>query len=446
MKVLIIVLILILVASVYVVTLATNAYAIGIEVRNQEGKLVISNPESSNTHNTFELGVWAFPILATNLILLLLGILYYKKRLPSIIKKSINFIFDFEVSRKIAFIVVVSLLVIYVGFSISDIEHSNVDESSGDYQGVKKTAANWTGINFEHGINAGFRYLLLSISLNVFGNIRIMPFVVSTSLLVLTYYTTVEISKKRFAGIISMVVLLQSHLFLEYRSTATYENSWIFFYLLSLYLINKKWYLSPISYILSLFSKPLVAIFLPLTFFFIYRSVVSKKTKMWAGISYMIITVIVVTAILIGYSNVGVLGIHTKEFWTGFAALETFLRFDGLVLVFLLPLIIGLFITSRRGILQADSLMVLIMGVLLSAPLLAGFTDITNQPYRFVPLVVFFAIGVGTLLSNKINGPVQTKKNHVSVAVFLITLITVLISLTLVILPALIVRYYRLSL
>ena len=34
--------------------------------------------------------------------------------------------------------------------------------------------------------------------------------------------------------------------------------------------------------------------------------------------------------------------------------------------------------------------MVLISGMLLIAPILTGFT---NQPYRFVPLVVFFAIG-----------------------------------------------------
>jgi len=37
----------------------------------------------------------------------------------------------------------------------------------------------------------------------------------------------------------------------------------------------------------------------------------------------------------------------------------------------------------------------------LTAPILTGFTDQTNQPYRFVPLVVFFAVGVGVLLSKK---------------------------------------------
>ena len=45
--------------------------------------------------------------------------------------------------------------------------------------------------------------------------------------------------------------------------------------------------------------------------------------------------------------------------------------------------------------------MVLISGILIIAPFLTGFTNQTNQPYRFVPLVVFFVIGVGVLLSKK---------------------------------------------
>jgi len=91
----------------------------------------------------------------------------------------------------------------------------------------------------------------------------------------------------------------------------------------------------------------------------------------------------------------------SDEFWLGFTSFSYQLRFDGLVLLFILPLIVGLFIASRYGILHADSIMLLISGILLTAPLLTGFTELTNQPYRFVPLVVFFAIGVGVLLSKR---------------------------------------------
>ena len=90
-------------------------------------------------------------------------------------------------------------------------------------------------------------------------------------------------------------------------------------------------------------------------------------------------------------------------FWQGFTSMAFQIRFDVVVLLFLLPVTVGLFLASRKGAIQAESIMILISGILLSAPILTGFTDITNQPYRFVPLIVFFAIGIGVILSKRKN-------------------------------------------
>ena len=68
----------------------------------------------------------------------------------------------------------------------------------------------------------------------------------------------------------------------------------------------------------------------------------------------------------------------------------------------MLPITFGLFHASRRGIVHADSIMFLILGILLSAPFIQGFSDFVITPYRFIPLVVFFAMGVGVLLSRKV--------------------------------------------
>jgi len=65
-----------------------------------------------------------------------------------------------------------------------------------------------------------------------------------------------------------------------------------------------------------------------------------------------------------------------------------------------LPLIVGLFFTSRHGFREADSITFLILGMLLSALLIPAF-GMATQPYRFIPLIVFFAMGVGILLSKK---------------------------------------------
>ena len=349
----------------------------------------------------FEIGAWAAPLVATNLMLLAIIIAYLKDRLPVQLAKSIRFIFNFEISKKTAFIVVLALLAIYVGASAGELSSEEIWE---DYVGVKDRVKSWQPDKVLTSFEPHVRYFLLSSSLNLFGNIRVIPFIVSAMLLILTYYITKEITQKRFAGVVSMAILLQSSLFLFYGTSATYDNSWTLLYVFSLYLIYKKWPISPISYVVSIFSKALTILFLPMNLFVIYRSNIPRQKKIRLAISYGVIIIIIISAPLAGISLGGrPEGFDPTGFWQGFAAWAFQTRFDGLVLVFTLPLVVGLFVASRRGILQADSVMVLIMGVLLSAPFLQGFTDQTNQPYRFVPLVVFFAMGVGTLLSKRIS-------------------------------------------
>jgi len=67
-------------------------------------------------------------------------------------------------------------------------------------------------------------------------------------------------------------------------------------------------------------------------------------------------------------------------------------------------LTVGLILVARSGIKEADSILVLMGGTLLAAPLLAGFTGFNVYPYRYIPFIIFFSIGVGILLSRKITG------------------------------------------
>tara|TARA_B100000678_G_scaffold283421_1_gene283495 strand:+ start:154 stop:552 length:399 start_codon:yes stop_codon:yes gene_type:complete len=93
-------------------------------------------------------------------------------------------------------------------------------------------------------------------------------------------------------------------------------------------------------------------------------------------------------------------GWNSDEFWAGMSTFSNQIRHDGLVILFILPLVFGLFMISKRSR-YANSIMVMIAGILVIVPLISGLTEITNQPYRFVPLVFFFAVGVGTLLSKR---------------------------------------------
>ncbi|MGI0021718.1 MAG: hypothetical protein ACRD9Q_02545, partial [Nitrososphaeraceae archaeon] len=246
---------------------------------------------------------------------------------------------------------------------------------------------------------------LVSTSKKVFDNDKVIPFISSIALLVLTYLITTEITKKRFAGIVSMVVVLQSGTFLIYDTNAAYPNFWILFYLLSLYMIYKKWPISPISFICSLFTKPLTATFVPMTFFFTYRSSISRKKKIFVTISYIIIIIIGIVVFIERYGILteGMPALYPHQFWRAFNAVSYQLRYDALVLVLILPLTVGLFVASRKGIAHADSIMVLIAGMFLSQPLLATFAYVYSEPYRFIALIIFFAMGIGTILSKKVN-------------------------------------------
>jgi len=355
--------------------------------------------------DAYQAGIWAGSLLAANFIVFVIAVLYFKKRLPESIAKAINFVFSFEVSKKVAFIALAALLVIYVGASAGELA---VEEEWEDYVGLKKRVDNWSPEQVTTQFEPHVRYFFLWSSLLLFGNYAVIPFIASISLVLLTYFFTVKLTKKRFAGLVSAVILLQSNIFLTYDTTVSYTNFWIVFYLLSLYLILKAWPLSPLSYFLSIPSKAMTVMFFPMSLFFIYRTNISKIKKIVVAASTTaIILAGLIAASVYGINLSGGTGTQEEfdsdEFWLGFTSFSYQLRFDGLVLLFILPLIVGLFIASRHGFKHAESMMVLLGGMLLIAPLLTGYTDQTNQPYRFVPFVVFFAISVGVLLSKRKN-------------------------------------------
>lgn len=128
-----------------------------------------------------------------------------------------------------------------------------------------------------------------------------------------------------------------------------------------------------------------------------------RRKKIRITISYIIIIAAIAGVLLAGLdiTSGNITMFNYVDFLSGFTTWAFQLRFDWLMLLFLLPLTVGLFLVSRKGIPVADSVLVLIMGTLFSAPLLAGFTEFGLHPYRYIPLVVFFAVGVGTLLSKK---------------------------------------------
>jgi len=149
--------------------------------------------------------------------------------------------------------------------------------------------------------------------------------------------------------------------------------------------------------VLSIFSKSLSAIFLPMTMFFVLNNTKGRR-RIYLTISYGIFIIIGVFAIDNFNIIIGEATYLPENFAKGIESFSYQLRFDPIILISLLPLTVMLFLKSLKGFSQANSILILISGFLLIPPLLITFTIQTNEPYRLIPLVVFFAIGVSTLL------------------------------------------------
>jgi len=367
--------------------------------------LVSQMTEFESTIDPFEPGAWALPVLVTNIILSYFVIMYYLKKLPNRIHNAIQFILNFEVSRRVVNIAIVIILVGYIAFTAHELSIDEKEEWE-DFVRIELVLKNFPfGEEGKQQLKILYvKNFLLYSSQEIFQNVKVIPFIGSISLLLLTYFFTAKIANKRFAGIVAMIILLQSYTFLRYDTAATYSNFWTLFYLLSLYLIYNKGYLSPVSYVFSIFSKPLVVIFLPMTLFFTYTANISRRRKIYIMMFYGIIAAVMIAGLSFTefYRSGAVEEFDAFNFWTGLTTWAFMLRFDSLILLFLLPLTVGLFMISRKGIREADSILILLGGILISAPILAAFTDFNIQPYRFIPLIVFFAVGVGMLLSKKI--------------------------------------------
>ena len=362
---------------------------------------------SDTISNPFEFGHQALILIISNIIILGFGFAYYKQKLPTQLQNIIERARSFEISKKTTIIVFFIIIGIYIGLSLPELF---LDEALqwDDYIVLEKALelgpyGESDNPYIQEQNDRYVRMFLLDTSLNTFQNIKFLPFIASIMVVFFTYLLTTQICQKRFAGIISMTVLLQSNIFLKYDTIAVYENFWVLFYLISLYVLKKGWFLSPIFYILAVFSKAYVAPFFIMTLFSTYRSKISRKTKLAILLSYVVIITTAVVVIFAGETLYPkVFEIDPPSLILGFAATAFQFRSDLFILVMLLPVSVWLFILAKNRLKEADSILFLIFGTILAGPVVVMMTYFYEVlPYRLIPLIVFVAIGIGLFFSKR---------------------------------------------
>ena len=358
---------------------------------------------SSDYYEKFEIGNNAILLILSNVIIFSLGYIYKKNKLETF-SSFVNKIRGFDISKKQSLIVGIIILVVYTVITIPEL---SIDEATqwGDYSILTSALETFpetnSGAQIQDEQNSRFvRMILLGFSQDYFDNIKIIPFISSIILIALVGLIAFEISHKKIAGLISMLVLIQSYTFLEYDTIAVYENLWVTFFLFSIYTIHKKWHLSGIFYLLSVFSKAFSTPFLILNAFYVVRSELDSKTKLRIMISYVIVILVMLGLFTLGntiYDDI--IHVDFNRFMNSLSDFSSQMRFDYFMLMTILPVMLGLFFVARSGIVHAESLLFFISVLLLAGPLVALLTDFyVILPYRFVPLIAFFAIAMGILI------------------------------------------------
>ena len=371
--------------------------------------IITSTYDFSLEIDPFESSPWLAPIIISAIILLSVGFLYLRKKLPTRIHSIIDYILSFEISKKVAIIIGIIILSIYIGLSIPELFIDEIDQWS-DFSILTSALEIWPSteswnVYVKEQNTRYVRMALLDFSQDFFQNIKFLPFIASISTVIFTALITIQLSKKRLAGIIAMIVLLQSPTFTDFDTIAVYENFWVLFYLISIYSINKKWWhASPLTFLLSIFTKAFTATYFWMSFFFIYRAEIPKKMKFTLFVSYSIVIGIMYWIFESGRSIIydDIIRYDFDAFLDGFTGWGNSMQLDPFVVLCILPLTIGLFIKSLKGLKQADSVLVILAGSILAGPLVSSVTDFYFiLPYRFIPFIVFMAIGIGIIFSKK---------------------------------------------
>jgi len=352
---------------------------------------------STSAYHAFEIGNNAPLIIIGNVVLLSIGLIYKKNKFTNF-SSFINKIRGLDIPKKHSIILGIIILIAYVIITSPEL---SIDENTqwADYQILVSALETFpktdSGDQIEDEQNSRFvRMLLLGFSQDYLNNIKILPLVSSIVLIIMVGLISTEISQTRIAGIIGMLVLIQGYTFLEYDTIAVYENFWVTFFLISIYMIHKKWQFSGIFYLLSVFSKAFSTPFLILNVYYVLRSKLDSKTKLRLMISYGIVILVMFGLFTIGntiYDDI--VQIDTNRFMNSLSDFSSQMRFDSFLLIMILPVTIGLFFVARSGTIHAESLLFFIPSLLLAGPLVALLTDFyVILPYRFVPLLAFFAI------------------------------------------------------
>ena len=223
------------------------------------------------------------------------------------------------------------------------------------------------------------------------GNDRVLPAMFSLGCVYLVYVLGHKMTNDRIVGLIAAGALMFNPLLTIFDTSPTYDQSWAFFFLLSMVLLYYKTKLSPVAYCISMFCKIYALGFLPM-----YCVMAYMEKKNWKTILASSGVISGIALGIISWVGIGnTMGFYPQRMEEGFLRIYEDLS---LVLPFFM-LLFGLdFVFKGRYLQSRNVVLGWLFWIMLTIPIVYLFSKQFMFGYRFVPFAAFLSIYCGMVL------------------------------------------------
>ena len=256
---------------------------------------------------------------------------------------------------------------------------------------------------WENPLALGIVFIFLITSNIIFGDYRILSFISSGLLLAITYFLTVKITGKNYSGLVSVLFLLHSPIFWKYDLTITYPTFWATFFLGSLYFLYKSYVASIPLYLLGISAKILNLLNFPVMLAFIILSDIKHKKKLiiiyCGSLAVLMISLHLFSKDFTPFV-VEFFKFRPEEFLWYLGMWSLKLSNDKITIVVIFTSLVFLFMLRRAKVKNASALLLSILLIMIQPAIISGFSDYTNEEYRFLVLVAITGISLSLIIAN----------------------------------------------
>lgn len=242
------------------------------------------------------------------------------------------------------------------------------------------------------------------------GSASFIPILFSIGLIPLVYLISMQLTNDRLIGLIATIAFTLNPLYSDWSASATYDQTWSFFLILSVYLMfrfNGTQFAIP-ALIASLAAKGLGVLYLPVWVYSLWKTKASQQNKLFGlGIFFLFFGAVGIylssKVNLIG----GDLGFYPSHLQDGL--LQNMSILYGVIPTLIIFAIIYKVIKPKERTKNRGLVFSWIVSAFMTTPLIYLFTNQFQFVYRFVPLAVFMSIFIAMTIIETGNYIVQLK-------------------------------------